>query len=248
MKIYLIYELHLLVFLSILIKYVSTNKGIFGYEEFSTFEWQRTPTDKVSECVTWEIESSGNNITDHFLSVTINPGCTKGLSFTDTSDVGFFAAFQYYSALEIDLLVSEGKLDIRLEEPDSDIFTVIESLDASEFTLEEIQTYNFTFFSIPFPEEQEGEFSIINFSNPDPEKSVKFYMRQARLIYITPRPILDNLRLYGNDWSYFIINSTFINNIMYKHLKPYGCISIDISNPYFGPWASVRFDVKVYKQ
>jgi len=116
-------------------------------------------------------------------------------------------------------------------------------LDASEFNSEDINTYNFTFFNIPFPEEQDGEFFIIDFSNPDPEKSVKFYMRQARLINITPRPILDNQRLYGNDWSYDIINSTFINNVMHKHMRPYGCISIDI-HPYIGPWSSIRFEMK----
>jgi len=243
MKKKIIYDFYFLTLLGSLIIYVKANKGIFGYNEFSNFEWKRTPENKESECVTWNIENFGKNINEHFLSVIINPGCSKGLSFQDTSEVGFFSAFQYYSALEIDLLVLEGKLDIKLEDPESDVFTTIESLDASEFNSEDINTYNFTFFNIPFPEEQDGEFFIIDFSNPDPEKSVKFYMRQARLINITPRPILDNQRLYGNDWSYDIINSTFINNVMHKHMRPYGCISIDI-HPYIGPWSSIRFEMK----
>ncbi|KAG4098571.1 hypothetical protein H8356DRAFT_378248 [Neocallimastix lanati (nom. inval.)] len=69
-------------------------------------------------------------------------------------------------------------------------------------------------------------------------------MRKARLIYITPRTILDNLKLYGEDWSYNVINSTFTGNVFYKFLRQNGCISINLKNPYVGPWASVRFEMK----
>ncbi len=70
-------------------------------------------------------------------------------------------------------------------------------------------------------------------------------MRQARLIYITQRAVLDDLKLYGNDWSYNVVNSTFVNNVIHKYLLYSGCISIDLKDPYIGPWASVRFDIKV---
>jgi len=71
-------------------------------------------------------------------------------------------------------------------------------------------------------------------------------MRKVRLVHYLPRPVLDNLKLYGNDWSYNWINSSFVNNVMYKYLHAYyGCISIDLKEPYVEPWASVRFEVKV---
>jgi len=240
-KIFFIYAL--LIIFGTFVYYVKANKGIFGYDAFATYEWQITPDKNVTECVEWGIESTGDNLEDHYASITIKPGCTNGIVLKDTSKMGFFAPFQYYSELQIDLIVVEGKLDIRLEEPDSDIYTVIESLDASEFTDEEKSSIKFTNYNIPFPEEQEGELSILNFSNPSSEKTLTFYMRKARLIYITPRTILDDLKLYGDDWSYNVINSTFTGNVFYKFLKPVGCISINIRNPYIGPWASVRFDI-----
>jgi len=70
-------------------------------------------------------------------------------------------------------------------------------------------------------------------------------MRRARLIYINERPILNDIKLYGNDWSYKVVNSTFINNVMHKYLYSQGCFSIDLKEPRIGPWASLRFDIRV---
>jgi len=251
--------IYILSFISFLFNYVSANLGLFGYDAFATHKLIRTPMEQESECVKWKIKSSpvsvdeGTTISDEsmtlykFAEVEINAGCTTGikLAYNDESgEVGFFSPFEYYSDLEIDLIVLKGKLDIRLEEPNSDKYIKIQSADETEFTDIDAKKYNFKSYVAKFPEFMDGEYSVINFSNPDPEKSVKFYMRKARLIYITPRTVLDNLKLYGNDWSYNVLNSTFINNVMHKYLYPHGCISIDLKDPYVDPWASIRMDIK----
>jgi len=241
--------LYLVIFISFLIQYVSANLGIFGYEKFANYSWIRSPEENENKCVSWSIQNEDKSEIDKYVKVTIKPGCTKGLTMTYNGETKFFSAFQYYSELEVDLFVLEGQLDIKLESSTSDDSAVIKSLKSSE---EAPKTNNgFEHFEIKFPEyeriEDEKNFDVINFSNPDPNNPVTFNMRQARLIYITHRAVLDDLKLYGNDWSYGVINSTLINNVMHKYLNRGGCISIDLKDPYVGPWASVRFDIKAPK-
>jgi len=243
--------LNLVIFVSYIVQYVSANLGIFGYEKFANYSWVRSPEENKNDCVSWSIQNNDKYETDKFVRVTIKPGCTEGLKLTYSGETKFFSAFQYYSELEVDLFVSEGQLDIKLESSTSDDSAVIKSLKFSEFTELPNTNNGFEHFEIKFPEyeriEDEKDFDVINFSNPDPNNPVTFNMRQARLIYITQRAVLDDLKLYGNDWSYDVINSTLVNNVMYKFLSSRGCISIDLKDPYIGPWASVRFDIKAPK-
>jgi len=93
----------------LIINVVSANYGIFGYDGFATQKLKRIPMEKESECVSWDIASSGDAVTDHFATVEIKPGCTTGIkieySSDSDSDSDYFSPFQYYSDLEIDLII-----------------------------------------------------------------------------------------------------------------------------------------------
>ncbi|ORX83328.1 hypothetical protein BCR32DRAFT_243476 [Anaeromyces robustus] len=69
-------------------------------------------------------------------------------------------------------------------------------------------------------------------------------MRRARLLYVSQRTILDNLKLHGNDWSFNYVDSSFENGVIYKSLLMAGCLSIDLKEPMVGPWDSVIFEIK----
>jgi len=249
------YNIYFLIFINFfLIQFVKANKGIFGYNAFATYEWIIEPEPEIgsNECVSWEIKRSGKyqeerkiagkeNI-DAFGSVTINPECKRGITLSDTSEPIGFPPLQFYSDMEIDLIVLEGTLDIRLEKSDGTDSLSIKTVSDSEFSQTDISEYNFTFFSIPFP--KTGDYSVINFSNPNSNKSVKFYMRRARLINISTRTVLDSLKLYGNDWSFNVESTSFENGVIYKLLSPGGCLSIDLKEPMVGPWDSVIFEIK----
>jgi len=107
--------LYLVVFISFVVKYVNANLGIFGFNGFESYTWIRSEEEVTevsnieyhkNKCYTWHIENTESHLSEQYASLTINPGCSKGLTMTYNSEIKFYSVFQYYSEIEIDLYVS----------------------------------------------------------------------------------------------------------------------------------------------